>query len=120
MERSALFLGLFTLLIGIGVIVAMLPNLPVIQILLNLYLFNGLLLPIILFAILRLVNDKRLMGRYTNSLVYNVVSYALAVVVTGLAMFYLVTQVLSFFGITVLGGMHLPQSTAIGAERKES
>lgn len=102
-KEAPFFWSLFTLLIVVGVIVAMLPNLPVIQILLNLYLLNGLLLPIILFAILRLVNDKRLMGRYTNRLFYNVVSYALAVVVSGLALFYLVTEVLSFFGITVLG-----------------
>jgi Mn2+/Fe2+ NRAMP family transporter len=94
---------LFTLLIVIGVVVAMLPNLPVIQILLNLYLLNGLLLPIILFAILYLVNKKRLMGRYTNGLIYNVVSYALAVVVSGLAVIYLVIQVLGFFGIQILG-----------------
>ena len=102
-QEAPFFWGLFTLLIVIGVVVAMLPNLPVIQILLNLYLLNGLLLPIILFAILYLVNKKRLMGRYTNGLVYNVVSYALAVVVSGLAVIYLVTQVLGFFGIQILG-----------------
>src|SRR5713101_6146428 len=102
-QKAPFFWGLFTLLIVIGVVVAMLPNLPVIQILLNLYLLNGLLLPIILFAILYLVNKKRLMGRYTNGLVYNVVSYALAVVVSGLAVIYLVIQVLGFFGIQILG-----------------
>src|SRR5216683_2352133 len=102
-QKAPFFWGLFTLLIVIGVVVAMLPNLPVIQILLNLYLLNGLLLPIILFAILYLVNKKRLMGRYTNGLVYNVVSYALAVVVSGLAVIYLVTQVLGCFGIQILG-----------------
>jgi NRAMP (natural resistance-associated macrophage protein)-like metal ion transporter len=102
-QEAPFFWGLFTLLIVIGVVVAMLPNLPVIQILLNLYLLNGLLLPIILFAILYLVNKKRLMGRYTNGLVYNVVSYALAVVVSGLAVIYLVTQVLGFFGIQIFG-----------------
>ncbi|HLZ57332.1 MAG TPA: Nramp family divalent metal transporter, partial [Ktedonosporobacter sp.] len=50
-KEAPFFWGLFTLLIILGVIVAMLPDLPVIQILLNLYLLNGLLLPIILFAI---------------------------------------------------------------------
>jgi len=98
-REAPFFWGLFTLLIVIGVVLAMLPNLPVIQILLNLYLLNGLLLPIILFPILYLVNQKRLMRRYTNSLAYNVVSYTLAIVVSGLAVLYLLTQVLSFFGI---------------------
>jgi len=102
-REAPFFWGLFTVLILIGVVIAMLPNLPVIQILLNLYLLNGLLLPIILFAILYLVNQKRLMGRYTNSLIYNVVSYTLAIVVSGLAVLYLLTQVLSFFGIRLFG-----------------
>src|SRR6266568_1278328 len=102
-NEAPFFWGLFTVLILIGVAIAMLPNLPVIQILLNLYLLNGLLLPIILFAILYLVNQKRLMGCYTNGLAYNVVSYTLAIVVSGLAVLYLFTQVLSFFGIQLFG-----------------
>ena len=102
-KEAPFFWGLFTVLILIGLAIAMLPNLPVIQILLNLYLLNGLLLPIILFAILYLVNQKRLMGRYTNTLLYNIVSYALAVVVSVLAVLYLLTQVLSFFGIQLFG-----------------
>jgi NRAMP (natural resistance-associated macrophage protein)-like metal ion transporter len=101
-KEAPFFWGLFTLLILLGIIVAMLPDLPVIQILLNLYLLNGLLLPIILFAILYLVNQKRLMGHYTNSLAYNIISYTLAVVVGGLAIFYLLTQVLGLFGIQLL------------------
>jgi NRAMP (natural resistance-associated macrophage protein)-like metal ion transporter len=102
-KEAPFFWGLFSLLIVLGVIVAILPNIPVIQILLNLYLLNGLLLPIILFAILYLVNQKRLMGRHTNSLAYNVISYALAFVVSVLAMIYLITQVLSLFGIQLFG-----------------
>lgn len=102
-KEAPFFWGLFTLLIILGVIVAMLPNLPVIQILLNLYLLNGILLPIILFAILYLVNQKRLMGHYTNNLIYNVFSYVLAIVVSGLALLYLLTQVLGFFGMQLFG-----------------
>lgn len=102
-KEAPFFWGLFTLLIIVGVIIAMLPNLPVIQILLNLYLLNGVLLPIVLFAILYLVNQKWLMGRYTNGLIYNIISYALAIVVSALAVIYLVTEILSFFGIQLFG-----------------
>jgi hypothetical protein len=45
-----IFWGLFTTLIVIGTVVAMLPNLPVIGTLRNLYLLNGLLLSVILFG----------------------------------------------------------------------
>jgi NRAMP (natural resistance-associated macrophage protein)-like metal ion transporter len=102
-KEAPFFWGLFTLLILLGVVVAMLPNLPIIQILLNLYLLNGLLLPIILFAILYLVNQKRLMGRYTNSLFYNIIAYTLTVVVSLLALAYLAIQIMSLFGINLFG-----------------
>lgn len=102
-REAPFFWGIFTFLILLGTVIAMLPNLPVIQILLNLYLLNGLLLPIILFAILYLVNQKRLMGHHTNTLTYNVVSYTLAIVVSGLAVLYLITQVLGFFGLSLFG-----------------
>jgi NRAMP (natural resistance-associated macrophage protein)-like metal ion transporter len=102
-REAPFFWTLFTLLIVVGVVVAMVPNLPVVPILLNLYMLNGLLLPIILFTILRLVNDKRLMGRYTNGLFYNILAYALTIIVSFLALLYLVTQVLGLFGIQFPG-----------------
>jgi Mn2+/Fe2+ NRAMP family transporter len=102
-KEAPIFWGLFTGLIVVSVIVAMLPDLPVVQVLLNLYLLNGILLPIILFSILRLVNDKRLMGTYTNGLLFNILAYGLTVVVSLLAILSVVVQVFSFFGIQILG-----------------
>ncbi len=98
-QEAPAFWTLFTGLIILSVIIAAIPNLPVLNILLNLYVLNGLLLPIILFAILYLINKKRLMGKYTNGVVYNIVAFTLAVVVSLLAIFYLVVQILAFLGI---------------------
>jgi Mn2+/Fe2+ NRAMP family transporter len=36
---------------------------------------NGVLLPFVLVFVLLLINDKELMGKYTNSQWYNVVSW---------------------------------------------
>jgi len=93
------FWFLFTGLIVLSVIIAAIPNLPVLNILLNLYVLNGLLLPIILFSILYLVNKKRLMGKYTNSIGYNILAFSLTIVVSLLAILYLVIQILGLFGI---------------------
>jgi Mn2+/Fe2+ NRAMP family transporter len=46
---------------------------------------NGLLLPIVLVFVLRLVNNRALMGRFTNNRLFNVLSYgttALLIVLT--------------------------------------
>lgn len=98
-QDAPAFWVIFTGLIVISVVIAAIPNLPVVSILLNLYLLNGILLPVILFAILYLVNQKRLMGRFKNGTIYNILAYALAIVVSVLAVVYVVSQVLSFFGV---------------------
>ena len=102
MARGPLLLGLCTLLILVGVVVAMLPDLPVMQMVLNLSLLGALLLPIMLFAMVYLMNQKRLMGSYTNGLVYKVIVSVLVGAVSALAVVYLITLVLSFFGSQIL------------------
>lgn len=102
-NEAPAFWILFTGLIIISVIIAAIPNLPVVSILVYLYALNGVLLPIILFSILYLVNQKRLMGKYTNSVFYNILAFSLATVVSALAIIYLVVQILGFFGIQLFG-----------------
>ncbi|HEX2916269.1 MAG TPA: Nramp family divalent metal transporter [Chloroflexia bacterium] len=102
-KEAPAFWTMFTVLIVIGVIIATIPGLPVVDILVNLYLLNGLLLPIVLFAALKLVNDRNVMGKYTNGKIYNILAYSLATIVSLLSIFYLVDQVLSLFNINLLG-----------------
>ena len=68
----------------------MIPNLPLIRVLLVTQVINGLLLPIILFAILRLVNNRELMGSYVNGPLYNIAAWATAIVVTFLSLLLMV------------------------------
>lgn len=102
-KEAPAFWILFTALIVVSVIIAAFPNLPVVSILLNLYLLNGILLPIILFSILYLVNQKRLMGRYSNSLIFNIIAYGMTIIVSILAVVYVLSQVLGIFGIQLFG-----------------
>ncbi len=102
LKEAPIFWGLFTALIIVGVVISMVPNLPVVPVLLNLYLLNGILLPIILFSILALVNNKRLMGKYTNGPIFNILAYSLAIIVSVLGIAYVVIQLLSLFSIQVL------------------
>ncbi|HEV2846523.1 MAG TPA: Nramp family divalent metal transporter, partial [Thermoanaerobaculia bacterium] len=56
-SEAPIFMGTFTGLILLGAGIALIPGLPLIDVLVGVYVLNGLLLPIELFAILRLVND---------------------------------------------------------------
>lgn len=101
--EAPVFWSLFTGLIVISVLVAAIPGLPVVQILINIYVLNGIILPFILFAVLLLVNNKELMGRYTNGLVYNIIAWSIAVVVSLLSLFLVVNSLLGLFGLNLLG-----------------
>jgi Mn2+/Fe2+ NRAMP family transporter len=70
-----------------------LPNLPLIKVLLVTQVINGLLLPVILFAVLRLVNDKELMGANVNGPLYNMAAWLTVIVVTSLSLLLILVTV---------------------------
>ena len=61
------FYAMYAAMIGIGAGIVLLPNLPLLKILLLSQTANGVLLPFILVFMLLLAGDERLMGRYRNS-----------------------------------------------------
>jgi Mn2+/Fe2+ NRAMP family transporter len=71
----------------------MMPGLPIIDALLNMQVINGLLLPVLLIAILRLVNDEDLMGKHKNGPLYNVLAWLTAVLVSALSIFFIITKI---------------------------
>jgi NRAMP (natural resistance-associated macrophage protein)-like metal ion transporter len=89
-REAPIFLGVFTFLIAVGAAIAVIPGLPLIRVLLVTQVINGLLLPIILFAILKLVNDRDLMGAHVNSHPYNLGAWLTAVIITLLSLLFIV------------------------------
>jgi len=67
-------MDIFTALIAIGTIVAIIPGLPVISLLVGVQVVNGALLPVLLVFIWRLASDRELMGDYRNGPIFNVVA----------------------------------------------
>ena len=92
-REAPIFLGIFTSLVAVGAIVAMLPGLPLIDALLNMQVINGLLLPVILIAVLRLANDREVMGEYTNGPIYNVAAWLTTIVVSALSLLFIWTKI---------------------------
>jgi len=91
-REAPIFLGIFTFLIAVGGLVAILPGLPLIDVLLVTQVINGLLLPVLLVSILRLVNKRELMGARANGRVYNAASWLAVVVVSALSLVFLATK----------------------------
>jgi Mn2+/Fe2+ NRAMP family transporter len=55
---------------------------------------NGLLLPIVLIFVLRLVNDRDVMGEYTNNRLFNIISYGTTAILILLTVALLVFSIL--------------------------
>jgi NRAMP (natural resistance-associated macrophage protein)-like metal ion transporter len=86
------FLGFYTAFIVIGAGIIMLPNAPLIKIMFLSQTINGLLLPVVLIIMLRLVNDASIMGEFVNSKRMNVITWFTVAVLILLTVMLLVTS----------------------------
>ena len=85
-REAPLFYGLYTALIVLGAgTIMFVPESKLIGIMLFSQAANGVLLPLILVLMLKLINDKSLMGEYVNSRGKNIAVWAQAIVMIILA-----------------------------------
>ncbi|MCX5778795.1 MAG: Nramp family divalent metal transporter [Elusimicrobia bacterium] len=71
------FYILYSLLILIGASVVLFPSVPLIKIMLLSQFINGMVLPIVLAAMIVIINDKKIMGEYINTKLSNVASISI-------------------------------------------
>jgi Mn2+/Fe2+ NRAMP family transporter len=102
-RRGKVFFSLFTGLIVIGAGLALIPNIPVMQLLVGVQVLNGVLLPIILVFILLLINDKRLTGDLKNTRRNNVLAFGTLILITTAILIMLGGQLLGLLGISLPG-----------------
>jgi Mn2+/Fe2+ NRAMP family transporter len=91
------FLGFYTAFIVIGAGVILLPNAPLIKIMYLSQTINGMLLPVVLIIMLRLINDASIMGEYVNSKRMNVIAWFTVAVLILLTVMLLVTSFMYTF-----------------------
>ncbi|NTU46926.1 divalent metal cation transporter [Candidatus Roizmanbacteria bacterium] len=70
-ERGKLFYGIFLFQLIICGVIVILPSISLFKIVFYTQSLNGLLLPIIFFFLLKIANDKELMGKFKNKKWYN-------------------------------------------------
>lgn len=89
------FMWLYTGLIVLGAAIILIPNAPLIAIMLMSQVVNGALLPFVLIFMLVLVNKKELMGEYTNSRTFNGVAWVTVAVMIVLTLTLVVQSTLN-------------------------
>jgi NRAMP (natural resistance-associated macrophage protein)-like metal ion transporter len=91
-HEAPAFYWLYTGLIVTGAGVLLVPGFPLTRIMLLSQVVNGVLLPFILIFMLRLTNDRELMGSYVNSRGFNFIAWSMVAVMIGLTVALLATQ----------------------------
>ena len=91
--EAKFFYWFYTLLIGLGAATVLIPNFPMEKIALFSQVLNGALLPVVLLFMLKLINKKELMGKYTNTLAFNIIAWITAIMVFVLTMIYVWGQI---------------------------
>ena len=86
------FMWLYTGLIALGALIILIPNAPLIAIMLISQVVNGVMLPFVLIFMLILINKHELMGDYTNSKLYNSISWLTVMIMIILTLALVVTS----------------------------
>ena len=93
-REAPVFMWLFTALIVIGAVVAMIPGLPLWTVLLVVQVLNGTVLPILLFFIVSLVSSKEIMGQHRIGPFYKVLAWGTVLVISAAVLLMFATMFL--------------------------
>jgi Mn2+/Fe2+ NRAMP family transporter len=102
-SQAPIFFGTYTALIVLGAAIILLPIQSLVQAMMASQTLNGVVLPIILIVMLRLINDKRLMGKFVNGRLLNIVSWLMVGILIFLTLVLIGLTVMGWLGIAVPG-----------------
>jgi NRAMP (natural resistance-associated macrophage protein)-like metal ion transporter len=88
-DEAKEFYTLYTGILAIAVGIILLPNAPLISISLWSQIINGMLLPVVLVCMILLVNNKKIMGEYTNKPINNMIGWSAVTILIGLSLMLL-------------------------------
>jgi Mn2+/Fe2+ NRAMP family transporter len=98
-REAPAFFGLFAALIAIGAAAVLIPGVPLLTLMFLPNVVAGILLPLILFLMLKLVNDRRIMGSWVNSPVQNIIARLATGLLIALTGIYFVIAILEGVGV---------------------
>jgi NRAMP (natural resistance-associated macrophage protein)-like metal ion transporter len=98
-REAPVFFGLFGGLLIVGAAAVLIPGMPLLILLLIPNVVGAVLLPVILILMLNVLNDSKIMGRWTNSTGWNVAALAVTGALIALTVAYAFTAVLQAAGV---------------------
>jgi len=92
-KEAPFFYWFYTLLIVLGAATVLIPNFPMVQVAVLSQVLNGVLLPVIMIFMLKLINKHELMGKYTNSRWFDIVAWTTAAIVIAMSLVLVWNQI---------------------------
>ncbi len=92
-REAPIFFSIYTAFIVLGALIILLPIKSLVQAMLASQTLNGVLLPVVLIVMLRLINDKQLMGRFTNGRIFNLLAWVMVALLILLTIILIVVTV---------------------------
>lgn len=83
-KEAPVFFGLFLFIIIFSAVTVLMPNISLIKIIIATQQLAGILCPVVLIFMIKLVNDKEIMGDYVNSIIQNFIAKATVILILGL------------------------------------
>jgi len=90
------FYALFGFIMTVAVLIILIPGAPLISITIWVQVINGMLLPVVLISMIRMVNNKKIMGQHTNNTFQNAVSWSGTLILIALTAILIISQLKSF------------------------
>jgi len=94
-DEAKEFYILYTGILIFSVLIILIPNAPLIAISLWSQVINGMLLPVVLICMILLVNNKKIMGKYVNKPLNNVIGWGTITILIVLSVVLLVLPLFS-------------------------
>jgi len=92
-SEAPIFYGLYLGIIVFGALPVLMPHAPLLSIIFWSQVVSGMLMPVIIVAMLRLINKRELMGDHVNGPIFNLVAWATAVVLIAVTVLYLAVTI---------------------------
>jgi Mn2+/Fe2+ NRAMP family transporter len=80
-KEAPVFYGLLIVIMVIGSLVVLIPGAPLFTMMILSQTVNAILLPIVLVLVLKIANNKQVMGKYTNSKLTNIFAILITVMI---------------------------------------
>jgi NRAMP (natural resistance-associated macrophage protein)-like metal ion transporter len=85
-NEAKFFYWLYSLLLFAGAAIVLIPNFPLVKFSILSQVLNGVLLPLVLVFMLKLINKHELMGKYTNTRWWNAIAWVTVIIMIVLSL----------------------------------